>query len=155
MELSPLVSSEDHSNNIGFVQGQAVALFNGDSFAVSIEDGDTVNLLTHDGRKFKHAIDMLVQAFNNRTRQRNYFRLYCDLLDGQLSDEDFDKEIDEHPDDYVVGNENKPTKEDLEMAIILAHRMKDIDDMTDLSMAFSFDMEEADKLAIQIESSHE
>ena len=97
MELSPLVSSEDHSNNIGFVQGQAVALFNGDSFAVSIEDGDTVNLLTHDGRKFKHAIDMLVQAFNNRTRQRNYFRLYCDLLDGQLSDEDFDAVCQELP----------------------------------------------------------
>ena len=46
--------------------------------------------------------DLYVRAINNRTRERNYFKLYSSLLRGDISDDDFDEEIDKNEDDYVV-----------------------------------------------------
>lgn len=40
--------------------------------------------------------DLYIRAINNRTRERNYFKLYSSLLRGDISDEDFDEEIDKN-----------------------------------------------------------
>ena len=48
-----------------------------------------------------HILDIMAVAINNRTRERNYFKLYSSLLENKISDEEFDRLIDENPDMYV------------------------------------------------------
>lgn len=91
-------------------------------------------------------IELLFQAVNNRTVERNYFRLYSQLLEGTISEEFFDQEIANNEDDYVIVTDKRPSFEDLRTALLLATKIKDINNSTDLSTAFSFSPDETDKL---------
>ena len=53
---------------------------------------------------------MLVDAVNNRTRERNYYQLYSRMLDNEISEEEFDRAIDENPDEYVISNDKVPSE---------------------------------------------
>lgn len=90
--------------------------------------------------------ELLIRAVNNRTRERNYFRKYCELLENQISDEDFDKEISEHEDDYVVAQEGPADEKDWEIALRLAPRLKDADYMDDIAALFSISQQSCQKL---------
>lgn len=91
-------------------------------------------------------IELLFQAVNNRTVERNYFRLYSQLLEGTISEEFFDQEIASNEDDYVIVTDKRPSFEDLRTALLLVTKIKDINNSTDLSTAFSFSPDETDKL---------
>ena len=52
-------------------------------FAKSYEN-DFLNRLL--GNHDIEALNLLIKAVNNRTIERNYFKLYCELLDGSLSE---------------------------------------------------------------------
>lgn len=91
-------------------------------------------------------LDLLIRAVNNRTIERNYFRLYSQLLEGNISEDCFDKEIEEHENDYVIETGEKPSLKDINIALHLAPRIKNINNSTDLSTLFSFDPDETDKL---------
>ena len=90
--------------------------------------------------------ELLIRAVNNRTRERNYFRKYCELLENQISDEDFDKEISEHEDDYVVPQEEYTDKEDWLIALRLAPMLKDTDYVDDIATLFSISQQPDQKL---------
>ena len=82
---------------------------------------------------------------NNRTRERNYFRKYTELLEGDITEEEFDREIEEHEDDYVVSNNKDADAEDIKIAMFLAQYLKDVDYADDMSDIFSFSNESVRK----------
>lgn len=88
---------------------------------------------------------LLIRAVNNRTRERNYFRKYTELLEGDITEEEFDREIEEHEDDYVVSNNEDADAEDIKIAMFLAQFLKDVDYADDMSDIFSFSNESVRK----------
>lgn len=90
--------------------------------------------------------NLLIRAINNRTIERNYFRLYSDFLDGTITEEEFDREIDTHEDEYVIQNDIVPSKEDAMLALALSEKVKDVYSSEDLSSLFSFNSVLLDKL---------
>ena len=81
---------------------------------------------------------MLVDAINNRTRERNYYILYSRLLENDITEEDFDREIDNNPDDYVISTDKIPTEEEFHDAIMFADHIKGIETTGDIETLFSF-----------------
>lgn len=81
---------------------------------------------------------LLLDAVNNRTRERNYYQLYSQLLENTITDEEFDKELDNNPDDYVVPTNKIPSETELYEAFRLADIIKGIRSMGDLESLFSF-----------------
>ena len=55
-----------------------------------------------------------------------------------MSDDDFDNEIDAHPDKYVIPMNTIPSREAMSTAIRLTHSLMDIDTVSDFETAFSF-----------------
>lgn len=86
----------------------------------------------------KESSELLLRAVNNRTRERNYFRLYCSLLEGNISDEEFDKEIEENENLYVIDANKTPTVSQLETAAALAPKILNVDSQDDFFDIFSF-----------------
>ena len=104
------------------------------------------------GADYVEMVDLLTRAVNNRTRQRNYFRLQNNLLEGLITEDDFYKEIEEKEDDYVVEEIEAPTPERLRHALILSQGIKDVQNSEDLSSLFSFSSEATDNELKKIEA---
>lgn len=115
--------------------GVFVGSYKGDSFTTILNSFIPENVL-----------NLLVRAINNRTVERNYFRLYSQFLEGNLTEEAFDKEIELHEEDFVITTENKPQVEDMRAILRFADKIKDLNSSSDLSLLFSFDPEETDRL---------
>ena len=90
--------------------------------------------------------ELLFTAVNNRTRERNYFQLLTKLLSEEISDDEFDKEIEENEDRYVLQSNQTPSRPQFEMACILAKRLMDINSPDDFLSLFSFSEEKTYKL---------
>lgn len=101
---------------------------------VGVADNKAVNMVTSIDRMSQ----LLIRAVNNRTRERNYFKLYNQLLEKEITDDEFDKEIDEHEDDYVVSNNEEADMNDIEVALSLCPYLKDVKDVDDMADLFSF-----------------
>lgn len=101
---------------------------------IGVADNKVANIVTSMDRMSQ----LLVRAVNNRTRERNYFKLYNRLLDKEITDEEFDKEIDENEDDYVVANDKEADMNDIEVALSLCPYLKDVKDVDDMADLFSF-----------------
>lgn len=82
--------------------------------------------------------ELLIRAVNNRTRERNYFRLYNQLLEKDITDDEFDNEIDKNEDDYVVTNNEDADLNDINIALSLSPYLKDVKDVDDMADLFSF-----------------
>lgn len=93
-------------------------------------------------------IDLLVRGINNRTRERNYFMKYCELLEGTISEEEFDREIKENEDDYVVPLNQLTDREDIKIALDVSDRIKGVHYVEDLESLFSLNSNTL-RLAIQ------
>ena len=104
------------------------------------------------GIDYAELSELMTKAVNNRTRQRNYFRLYSQMLEGEISEDQFYKLIEENEDDFVVEEEEIPTKERLMHALRLSKGIKNVDSSEDLSNLFSFDSIETDKQLAEIEA---
>ncbi len=90
------------------------------------------------GENDEEMVKLLTRAVNNRTRQRNYFRLYNQMLLNEISEEDFYKTIEENEDDYIVEELDSPSKEQLFLALRLSRNIKDVNNSEDLADLFSF-----------------
>lgn len=101
---------------------------------VGVAENKALNMVTSIDRMSQ----LLIRAVNNRTRERNYFRLYNQLLEKEITEEEFDKEIDEKEDEYVVSNNEEADKNDIEMALALSSYLKDVKDVDDMADLFSF-----------------
>ncbi|WP_195552971.1 hypothetical protein [Bacteroides eggerthii] len=114
-------------------------------FIAGVSNGDSfINQIT--GKSFENIYNFLIKAVNNRTVERDYFRLYSELASGMISEEEFEKEIDENEDNYVIQNNIIPSKEDLQLALNIARDIKEVDTSEDLSSLFSFNSIEIEKL---------
>lgn len=82
--------------------------------------------------------DLYVRAINNRTRERNYFKLYSSLLRGDISDDDFDEEIDKNEDDYVVPAGVDADLTEIEFALQVTPKLKNVETTDDFMALFSF-----------------
>jgi hypothetical protein len=114
---------------------------------VLTKNNDFFELLS--GKVYRESIEMLIKAINNRTIERDYFRLYCDMLDKTISEEDFDKIIDDNESDYVVDESEIPSVGKLKLAFELSKHIKSVYNVNDLSSLFSFNPESINKLAIE------
>lgn len=101
------------------------------------------------GDIFLEAIEMLTTAVNNRTIERNYFKLYCELLDGSLSDEEFDALINQNEEDYIVRENIEPEPSQVSLALKLSQSIKDVKSINDLASLFSFNPKSIEQLAIE------
>ncbi|HMM18342.1 MAG TPA: hypothetical protein PKC47_12555, partial [Petrimonas sp.] len=101
------------------------------------------------GDIYRDAIEMLTTAVNNRTIERNYFKLYCELLDGSLSDEEFDALINQNEEDYIVSENIEPEPSQVSLALKLSKRIKDVKSINDLASLFSFNSKSIEQLAIE------
>lgn len=82
--------------------------------------------------------DTLVQAINNRTRERNYFRLYSELLEDSITEEEFNEELQRNRDEYIIKLQHKPSFEELMVALNASKDIMDITSIEDMQTAFSF-----------------
>lgn len=103
-------------------------------FAGVIENG-TINIVSTESNRLN---ELLVRAVNNRTRERNYFKKYCELLDGELTDDEFDNEIEQNGDDYVVPAGKDADIRDIELAMQVVPQLKGIKTTDDFTALFSF-----------------
>ena len=85
--------------------------------------------------------ELLIKAVNNRTRERNYFKRLIELFQNEITEEEFDKEIENNEDEYVITANETPTREDLVLACEVAKHIKDVKDIDDLAALFSFNQE--------------
>ena len=82
--------------------------------------------------------ELLIKAVNNRTRERNYFKMYSELLSGDLSDEKFDSEIENNEDDYVLPVGDHVGLNDIELALKVTPQIKGVKSIDDFAALFSF-----------------
>ena len=90
----------------------------------------------------QRVIDLAVKAINNRTRERNFYRLGEQLALGEISEEEYDHILEEHEDDYIIKCDFKPSEMDMKVAAHLAPKIIDVKDTDDLAVLFSFDESE-------------
>lgn len=98
------------------------------------------------GQTEEKIINMLFSAVNNRTIERNYFKLYCEMLEGSITEDEFDIEVTENESNYIVNESLSPSAEIAELALNLGLHIKDVETVNDLSALFSFNPDELNKL---------
>lgn len=83
---------------------------------------------------------LLMVACNNMTRQSNFFKLQCELLQNIITEEEYDKEINEHESDYVVPCGNNKDEEDAKVAYSLCNSLIErVDSVNELCSLFELD----------------
>jgi len=106
--------------------------------AIVVAKGDTFENALLNSAFAKEAINLLLKAVDNRTIERDYFRLYCDLLDGTLSEEEFDRQVNEHPNEYIVSEDVDPDLNSIQVALELSKRIRNVRTVEDFASLFSF-----------------
>lgn len=84
-------------------------------------------------------LELSASAINNRTRERNFFRLSEQLSSGEISEDEYERELDEREDEYVIKCNVRPSVLDLKIAASLAPHLMDVEDTDDLAVLFSFE----------------
>lgn len=86
-------------------------------------------------------IGVMTTAINNRTRERNYFKLYCSLLQNEISEDEFDKLIDEHPEEYVPEDFHECSPVEVALARYASEQIMDVSDLNDMAALFSISLD--------------
>ena len=60
------------------------------------------------------------------------------IVTNEITDDEFDKEIDSNEDDYVVLNNEDADINDIKTALLLCPHLKDVKDVDDMADLFSF-----------------
>lgn len=92
------------------------------------------------------AVMLLLKAVNNRTIERDYFKLYCELLDSSITEDEFDKIIQSNENEYIISELDKPSTKQLKIALRLADKIKGVNSINDFTSLFSFEYKELSKL---------
>lgn len=92
------------------------------------------------------AIKLLLKAVNNRTIERDYFKLYCEMLDNTVSEEEFDRIIAAKEDEYIVSESDTPSQIQLEIALKLSKYIRRVNGINDFTSLFSFNYKELHKI---------
>ena len=100
------------------------------------------------GEIHSKATEMLITAVNNRTKERDFFKLYCDMLDGTISEKEFDKILSDNESDYIVDENLEPNINDTKMALRLSKHIISVNTINDLSSLFSFNPDVLEEQAL-------
>ncbi len=98
-----------------------------------------------DGAIPRRFVELVTNAINNRTRERNFSRLNERLASGDITEDEFAKAISERENEFVIQCNIKPTEWDIKAAAFLAENLLDVSDTDDLAVLFSFDESELKK----------
>lgn len=111
--------------------------YNDKVFFAGVADFESFNN-TYD--YIRKSLEFMFEAVNNRTRERNYFKKYAELLMGEISEEEFSKEIEKHESLYVVQPYIEATKNDIKLALSLVENggLMDVESLDDIADLFSF-----------------
>jgi hypothetical protein len=82
--------------------------------------------------------ELMTRAINNRTRERNYFKLYCDMLDGNITEDEFGREIEQNEDKYIIKQDCDASVEDIEVTLEVSPSIMDVKSPDDMAEIFSF-----------------
>lgn len=94
-------------------------------------------------------LNLAITAINNRTRERNFARLIGQLSMGIISEEEFDKEIKDNAEKYVVKCNIKPSPIEISNALKLSKEIIDVDDTNDFSVLYSFDESQINSVLVK------
>lgn len=94
-------------------------------------------------------LNLAITAINNRTRERNFARLTGQLSMGIISEEEFDKEIKDNAEKYVVKCNIKPSPIEISNALKLSKEIIDVDDTNDFSVLYSFDESQINSVLVK------
>lgn len=81
--------------------------------------------------------NMLLRAINNRTRERNYANICLQLAEGQITEEEFENEIANNENRYVISFAEHTSPEEIKVAALLANEVLDVDTEDDFRELFS------------------
>ena len=87
----------------------------------------------------KQHYEMLIRAFNNRTRQMNYLELYNRLLSKDISESEFEREIDNNPDKYAIKSGTDKSKEYIFDAFLMSQDFIEPNGQYDIEDLFEID----------------
>lgn len=139
----------DFRETISVIDGEHVKMITVNTGAYTafagVADNKAVSIVSSLDRKN----ELLIRAVNNRTRERNYFRLYTQLLEKEITDEDFDKEIESNEDEYVVSNNEDADINDINIALSLCPYLKDVKDVDEMADLFSFNNDSINKSLLE------
>lgn len=109
------------------------------TLAISFEENENPRILIQDSTIviMSNAVRLLIQAFNNRTREKNYFQKYCEFLSGEITEEAFEKDIRENVSKYVVSKGEDMSQEDIFTASHLATRLLGMENPEDFQAVFA------------------
>lgn len=124
-------------NESNGVLKMAFSYKDGKVFFMGVADPDSFELTYGSIMK---ALDLLSDAVNNRTRERNYFKKYVELLMGDITEDDFAREIEGNESLYVAQPYREASKADLRLALDLVENgnLMDVDSIDDMADLFSF-----------------
>lgn len=111
-------------------------------FSIAIEQHTVIIDLKY------QVVDIMATAVNNRTRERNYFKLYSELLEQKITEEEFDRLIEENPDEYVQERYRDYGPLELDIARIASEKIMDVDDVSDMATLFSISNDSIQKCIV-------
>lgn len=142
VERAERASIPNESNGI---LKMAFSYKNGKVFFMGVADTESFELTYGSIMK---ALDLLSDAVNNRTRERNYFKKYAELLMGDITEDEFAHEIEENESLYVVQPCREASISDLRLALDLVENgsLMDVDSIDDMADLFSFKYQSVKKV---------
>jgi len=87
--------------------------------------------------------DLLITAYKNRTIQNNYLHLYIKLLESEITEDSFEKVINDQSEKYIIDINKIPTVTQLDVLSSLLIELNEDFDTDDVSELFSFDLSNA------------
>jgi predicted nucleotidyltransferase component of viral defense system len=129
---STVIQGDNHVVHVtNFYQGDGSAIH----FAVGASKNDAFYKAISGNAD---VIELLIKAVNNRTVERNYFKLYCEMLDSSITEDEFDKIIKANESDYVIDETDEPDEAKIKTALELIKQIKGVNSMNDFTSLFSF-----------------
>lgn len=86
-------------------------------------------------------IEILINAINNITRQRNYSRLLADKLTGYISQKEYEEELRNNPDNYNITRDINVSPEEIDVLADLSKYIKGVDTLADFVNLFGISKE--------------
>lgn len=87
-------------------------------------------------KKLKMENELLLRAYKNLTRQLNYIQLCLERSEGHINEDDFNEEMQLHPDRYALLTEKDLTQEELGvLCSLIDEKIQEnysIDDLSDI-----------------------
>lgn len=96
--------------------------------------------------------NILLRAVNNRTRERNYANLCLSLSEGEITEEEFENEIINNENRYVISYQEETSPEEILIASQLSQKVLDVDTEDDFRELFSINSLSLSNFSKAIES---